>query len=113
MTRAAKRNPEYLRGTLDVLILQALSRGRQHGFGIARWIEALTGEELRIEEGSLYPALQRLRARGLVEAAWDVTAHGRRARFYHLTEAGRRALRREREGWTRFSRAVARVLRAD
>jgi transcriptional regulator len=112
MALKTKRNSEFLRGTMDVLILKALSRGRQHGFGIARWIEALTGEELRIEEGSLYPALQRLRSRGWIQAAWDTSECNRRERYYRLTEAGRRALTRDRAGWRRFARAVARVLEA-
>lgn len=113
MADEARRNPELLRGTLEVLILKTLSRGREHGFGIARSIEALTGDELRIEEGSLYPALQRLRARGLVSAAWDVTEFHRRARYYRLTEAGRKRLREEQAGWDRFARAVATVLGTD
>lgn len=112
MTTEPPRNPDLLRGTLEVLILKALSRGRQHGFGIARWIEELTGQELRIEEGSLYPALHRLRARGLIEAEWGVSEYKRRARFYRLTTAGRQQLRQQAEGWNRFSRAVSRVLRA-
>jgi transcriptional regulator len=112
MTVTTPRNPDLLRGTLEVLILKALSRGRQHGFGVARWIEDLTGRELRIEEGSLYPALHRLRARGLIEARWDITEFKRRARYYRLTDAGRRRLRRETDGWQRYARAVSRVLRS-
>jgi transcriptional regulator len=112
MATRTTRNRELLRGTLEVLILKALSRGRQHGFGVARWIEELTGQELRIEEGSLYPALHRLRARGLIEASWDVSEFNRRARYYRLTDAGRRRLRQETDGWRRYARAVSRVLRA-
>lgn len=104
------KNPDLLRGTLEVLILKALAAGRQHGFGIGRWIEEATGAELHIEEGSLYPALHRLRRKGLVEATWAQSDNNRRARYYRLTAAGRRRLASESEGWRRFASAVSRVL---
>lgn len=94
-----------------MLILKSLNRGRQHGFGIARWIELKTDGELRIEGGSLYPALRRLRNRGLIAAAWDRSDTNRKARYYELTRAGRQRLRQEAEGWSGFARAVTRVLR--
>lgn len=110
MTPDTLRNPDLLRGTLETLILRALSGGRQHGFGIARWIETEMRGEVRVEGGSLYPALRRLRQRGLIDASWSRSATNRRARYYTLTTTGRRRLRRETEGWKAFSRAVSRVL---
>jgi len=103
-------NQDLLRGTLETLILQALRGGRQHGFGIARWIEHEMRGEVRVEGGSLYPALRRLQARGLIDATWDRSDTNRRARYYRLTPAGRRRLRREAEGWARFAQAMSRVL---
>jgi transcriptional regulator len=101
---------DLLQGTLDLLILKTLSWGPAHGYAIARWIERLTGESLKIGEGSLYPALHRLAARGAVEAEWRVSETGRRARFYRLTAAGRRALRAETADWREFVTAVGKVL---
>lgn len=97
-------------GTLDLLILQTLADGAQHGFGVARRIEALTDDALRIEEGTLYPALHRLQRRGLLAAQWGVSENNRRAKYYLLTPAGERALRAERESWSRLVAAVGRVL---
>jgi transcriptional regulator len=110
MTTRSSQSADLLRGTLEVLILKALSQGRQHGFGIARWIERMTEGELKIEGGSLYPALRRLRNGGLIEAAWDVSESNRRARYYTLTAAGRRRLKSETAGWSRYAGAVFRVL---
>lgn len=106
------RQTDLLQGTLDLLVLQVLGRGPNHGYGIARRIHALSSDELRVEEGSLYPALYRLERRGLIEAEWRVTEHNRRAKMYRLTRKGRREARAELEGWMRLSGAVARVLRA-
>jgi PadR family transcriptional regulator PadR len=103
---------DLLRGTLDLLVLKALTWGPSHGYGVARWIEQATGHALPIEDGSLYPALHRLEARGLVEAQWGLSEHNRRARFYRLTAAGRRALRTQTEQWERFSRTLFGALRA-
>jgi transcriptional regulator len=103
---------DVLRGTLDLLILKALSWGTSHGYGVARWIERATEDALRIEEGSLYPALHRLEERGLVETEWGLSENNRRARFYTLTAAGRRALRTESAGWEKFARAVFAALQA-
>lgn len=102
-----------LHGTLDLLILRALTWGARHGYGIARWIERTTDDVLRVEEGSLYPALRRLEEEGLLDARWGLTEHRRRARFYELTAAGEKRLAAEREGWSRFARAVGKVVDAE
>ena len=99
-----------LKGTLDVLILQTLSRGALHGYGISRWIRERTGQEFQVEEGALYPALRRLEKRGLVEAGWGTTDTGREARFYELTAAGRAELASEVRTWHRYVEAMGRVL---
>ena len=103
---------DVLRGTLDLLILRALSWGRTHGYAVARWIERATGDALAIEEGSLYPALHRLADRGLVVSDWGLSDNNRRARYYTITTAGRRALRAESASWERFARAVFAALAA-
>ena len=108
----AIRETDLLQGTLDLLVLQTLRSGANHGYGIATRIHQLSDEVLRIEEGSLYPALYRLERQGLIEAEWRTTELNRRAKFYALTRKGRREAEAEREGWERLSRAVARVLRA-
>ena len=108
----AIRQTDLLQGTLDLLVLQTLSQGANHGYGIASRIHQLSAEVLRIEEGSLYPALYRLERQGLIEAEWRVTELNRKAKFYSLTRKGRRESMAEREGWERLSGAVARVLRA-
>src|SRR5262249_39082010 len=94
------RNPDMLRGTVDLLILKALTHGRQHGFGIARWLEDVTGDVLRIEEGSLYPSLHRMERRGWVDAEWGVSDNNRQVKYYRLTRRGREYLQRESSGWT-------------
>ena len=106
------RNPEILRGTVELLILTALRRGRLHGFGIARWLEATSDDELQLEEGSLYPALHRIERRGWLESEWGISERNRQVKLYRLTRRGRARLRRETEGWTAFAAAVAKVLRA-
>jgi transcriptional regulator len=103
---------EVLRGTLDLLILKAVSWGPAHGFAIARWIEQATSDVLRIEEGSLYPALHRLHARGWIAAEWGTSENNRRAKFYALTIKGRAQLRVETATWTRFAHAVFAALEA-
>lgn len=107
---AAKPGNELLRGTLDVLILKVLTWQVLHGYGIARLLEQRTGEVLRIEEGSLYPALYRLEAKEWIEAEWGVSELGRRAKFYRLTPAGRKELDRQTTRWRDFARAVDSVL---
>jgi transcriptional regulator len=103
---------DLLQGTLAALILKALSWGPLHGYGIARWIEQVTDDELLVEEGSLYPALHRLQARGLVSSQWTISDTNRRVRCYSLTEQGRMQLRAEMSRWERFSVAVSRALSA-
>lgn len=101
-----------LQGTLDFLILKTLSNGPMHGFQIARWIQQATEDMLRIEEGTLYPALHRLDRKGLIVGEWGISDRGRRAKFYTLTPLGERVLGREARDWSRFVTAVDRVVRA-
>jgi PadR family transcriptional regulator PadR len=97
---------------LDLLVLTVLGRrGPLHGYGIANAIEDLSGEALRIDEGSLYPALHRMEEIGWITASWTVTENKRRARIYQMTRAGKKQLAAETERWTSFSAGVARVLR--
>lgn len=105
-------NIEVLRGTLDLLILKAVSWGPVHGYAVARWIERATDDVLRIEEGSLYPALHRLETREWIAAEWGVSEKNRRAKFYQLTPKGRAQLRLETVTWTRFAAAVFAALEA-
>ena len=104
---------ELLQGTLAMLVLKALMVKPMHGYGIARWVEDTTGDVLRIEEGSLYPALRRLEDRGFIASRWDVTENNRRARYYALTPSGRAHLRDDASTWLLFSRAVTLVLAAE
>ena len=101
---------ELLKGTLDLMILKTLSWAPAHGYGIARWIEQCTNDVLRVEEGSLYPALYKLEEQGLITADWGVTEHNRRAKFYRLTAAGKKQLRASHENWAKFAKAVTRIL---
>ena len=101
---------DFLKGTLDLLILRTLSWGPSHGYGIARWIEQCTDDTLKVEEGSLYPALHKLEDKGLVSAEWGTTENNRRAKFYRLTREGRTQLAASREYWSRFAAAVTKVL---
>ena len=104
---------DMLQGTLGLLILKALAGEERHGYGIAHWIQDVTGDVLQIEEGSLYPALRRLEDRGFVESRWGLSENNRRARYYAITPAGRRHLRADASGWLRFARAVMTVLEAE
>ena len=99
-----------LQGTLDLLILRILIFGRQHGQGIARAIQEQSGDELLVDHGSLYPALQRLEDRGWIAAAWGTSDNNRKARFYKLTRAGRKQLVQETSDWRRMTAAMLRVL---
>jgi transcriptional regulator len=101
---------ELIKGTLDMLVLKALMAGPAHGYAIARWLEEATDDALRVEEGSLYPALHRLERRGLVESDWGYSENNRRARYYALTRAGRKWLREERAAWGVFVEVVAKVM---
>ncbi len=102
---------ELLKGTLDMLILQTLTVQRMHGYAIAQHIEQLSGDVLSVEQGSLYPALERLQKKGWVTSKWGQSPTGRRARYYTLTAAGRRQLGQERAGFDRVLLAIARVMR--
>jgi transcriptional regulator len=104
---------ELLQGTLDLLVLQTLRWGPQHGYGIAQLIRANSGEVLRVDAGSLYPALHRLERQRFVAAAWTVSDKKQRVRTYRLTDTGRRQLVAERNGWRALSDAVAGVLGAE
>ena len=103
---------DLLQGTLDLLILKTLTWGPAHGYAIARWIEQLTGEVLRVGEGSLYPALHRLEERAWVTATWELSESGRRTRVYRLTSKGRAQLKAESGSWKEFVAAVGKVLDA-
>ena len=104
--------PDVLQGTLDLLVLKALTLGPLHGWGISKRIRQLSGDVLEVNQGSLYPALHRLEDRGLVASEWGVSDEGRRAKFYTLTGEGRAQFVEERESWSVFSEAMARVLQA-
>ena len=103
---------DILRGTLDLLVLRALSWGPAHGYAIAGWIERATEDMLAVGEGSLYPALHRLEERGWIESEWGVSENNRKAKFYALTTRGRAQLRAETAAWTRYARAIFAALDA-
>jgi PadR family transcriptional regulator, regulatory protein PadR len=102
-----------LPGTLDVLILKAVSLAPEHGYGVLLRIEQITGGALLVEQGALYPALARLEHQGLLGSEWGTSDNNRRAKFYRLTAAGRRRLKTETERWDRLAMAMARALRAE
>ena len=101
-----------LKGTFDVLILKTLSWGPAHGYAVSRWLRQCSENELRIEEGALYPALRRLEERGWIESEWRTTESGREARVYTITRTGQRALAREVTAWRRYITVFTRVLEA-
>ena len=103
---------DVLQGTLDMLILKTLLAGPQHGYAIVRRLQLVSEDVLRVEEGSLYPALHRMEQRGYVSSEWATTENNRRARFYSLTRTGRRQLEQEASHWERVSLAIARVMRS-
>ncbi len=103
-------DPVFLPGTLDMLILKALSRESRHGYAIAQFVQAASREVLRVEEGALYPALHRLELRGFLRSEWGTSDNNRRAKYYRLTAAGRRRLEREAADWSRVAAAVTRVM---
>ncbi len=109
---ATAEDLELMRGTLDLLILKALSWGPMHGLGVLRWIERATEERLQIEEGALYPALHRMEQRGWLDATWGYTEKNRKAKFYRLTPTGRRQLAAEVSRWSRYAEVVGMVLAA-
>jgi transcriptional regulator len=102
----------FLKGTLDVLVLRTLTWGPAHGYAISRWIRQTSHDDLKLEEGALYPALRRLEERGWVESSWQTTDTGREARVYALTDQGRSAARAEVALWKRYVSAFSRVLEA-
>jgi PadR family transcriptional regulator, regulatory protein PadR len=109
----SRKDPlDLLQGTLDLLILRTLIFGSEHGQGIARAIQQASEQELLVEHGALYPALQRLEERGWISAKWGISTNNRKARFYTLTATGRRQLVAETDKWQRLSAAMARVLGA-
>ena len=103
---------ELLPGTLDVLILKAVSLGKLHGYGVLLRIEQISGGALAIQQGALYPALSRLEHQGFIESEWGTSDNNRRAKFYRLTPAGRKHLGQERASWNRLAEAIARSLAA-
>jgi PadR family transcriptional regulator, regulatory protein PadR len=102
---------DALRGSLDLLVLKTLSLAPMHGWGISQRVQQISGGELEVNQGSLYPALQRLEKDGLITSEWGLTDNNRQARYYSITAAGRRALGREVEDWKRFAAALDGVLR--
>ena len=109
-TQDSQGRLELLQGTLDLLILRTLIFGSQHGQGIARAIQQSSEEELLVEHGALYPALQRLEERGWISAKWGISSNNRKARFYSLTTAGRKQLVKETTKWKRLAAAIGRIL---
>jgi PadR family transcriptional regulator PadR len=101
---------DMLHGTLDALVLKTLTWGVRHGYGIAKWIEDETGNDVVVEEGSLYPALYRMEKRGWIESEWGTSELGRKAKFYRITPKGRRQLAADTAQWARFATAVSKVL---
>jgi len=105
-------NPDLLPGTLDMLILKAVSLGKLHGYGVLLRIQQITNQKLTIQQGSLYPALYRLEAQGLIRSEWGESENKRKAKYYSLTPAGRKRLRAESENWARFAGAIEDALSA-
>ena len=103
-------SPALLQGTLDLLILHALQRGAMHGYAVAQTLHLLSDEVLKVEEGSLYPALHRLELVGAISASWGLSENNRKAKYYRITAKGRKAIASQQETWVRLSAAVDRVL---
>lgn len=101
---------DLLQGTLDMLILKAVARDAVHGWGISQRIRQMSADVLQVQQGSLYPALIRLERKGLIEATWGASENNRKAKFYEITDRGRRKLSEETESWERLSAAITRVL---
>jgi len=106
------KTPELPQGTLDMLVLKALSLGAMHGYGIGQRIQQLAKDMLQVEEGTLYPALYRIERRGWIESEWSVSDNNRRARFYRLTRSGRKQLALEESEWAHLSLAIKKILQA-
>src|SRR5215207_5431286 len=107
-----RQKPDLPQGTLDMLILKALSLGQMHGYGVGQRIQQLAEDMLRVEEGTLYPALYRIEQKGWIESEWGASEKNRRARFYRLTRAGHKQLAAEEAQWEHLTAAVAKVLQA-
>jgi len=105
-----KTNNDVLQGTLDLLVLKTLSHGPMHGYGITVHIQRASDDVLRVEEGSIYPALHRMEHQGWIKAEWGTSENNRRARYYQLTSSGRKRLGEEQQNWEQLTRAVASVL---
>jgi PadR family transcriptional regulator PadR len=105
-----KARNELLPGTLDMLVLKTLTHGHLHGYAIAQLLQQISGDVLQVEEGSLYPALQRLELNGWIEGEWGVSSNNRRARFYKLTPGGRKKLSSDTERYKEMAGAIARVI---
>jgi len=109
----ADRRGDLIQGTLDMLILKAVSRVRMHGYAIAEWIHSVSAETLQVEEGALYPALHRMELRGLLDSEWGISDTNRRVKFYSITAAGQKYLATEREQWGRLTAGMLRVLESN
>jgi transcriptional regulator len=101
---------DILQGTLDMLVLKTLSRGTMHGYEVSKWIRETTNEALLVEEGSLYPALHRMEKRGWIQSEWGASENNRKAKYYSLTETGRRQLQIESSGWDRMTEAISKIM---
>ena len=108
----AERDVDLIQGTLNVLILKTLAWGPANGYAIAQWVRELTGGDIELEEGALYPALHRMEHRGWVTAEWGMSENNRRAKYYRMTPAGRKVLRERTQSWERLVIAVGKVLHA-
>ena len=106
----ARRASRLIQGTVDVLILKTLSQGPHHGYGVSRWIQRRTEGVLEIEDAALYQALHRLEGRGLIESEWGLSENNRRAKYYQLTDRGKRELHSESSNWRLYAQAVSQVL---
>jgi len=113
MAKASAEPLAFLKGTLDMMVLKALSGGPMHGFGIALWLEQRSGGQLGLDDSVTYQVLHRLEGRGWVDAEWTVTENSRRARVYKLTRAGRARLANETDVWLRYSRVVTSIMTVD
>lgn len=112
LAEMANDRTDLMQGTLELLILNTLARESMHGYGIVQRIHETTEDLLKVEDGSLYPALYRMEERGLIKSEWGVSENNRRAKFYKLTRSGQRKLEAERANWNRISKAVSKILQA-